>query len=149
MPQPLTLDALKLPSYTYVLWVHDRLLKEFGGLAGVTKEAQILSALQRPKQVLAYAEHDVDLYDLTAALCYGLAKNHGFVDGNKRTALSVSLSFFAFNYIQNYPEHNIRIDKLIFEYDDDDIVKVMEDLANDKIGEGTLADIMRTYLKFK
>ena len=54
------------------------------------------SALARPRQRWAY-EEDADLFDLAAAYAYGMAKNHPFVDGNKRTAFGVMAVFLALN----------------------------------------------------
>ncbi len=64
--------------------VHDEQLAEHGGAAGVRDNGLFESALARPRQLASYG--DPDLADLAAAYGYGLAKNHPFVDGNKRTA---------------------------------------------------------------
>lgn len=69
-----------------VMAIHDRQLAEYGGATGVRDEGLLESALARPLQLLAYAEPAPDLADLAAALAHGLARNHPFVDGNKRTA---------------------------------------------------------------
>jgi death-on-curing protein len=78
-----------------VLLLHDESLAEFGGMPGLLDEGLLDSALARPQQRLAYGTPD--LPELAAAYGFGLAKNHPFVDGNKRTAfLSVGL-FLALN----------------------------------------------------
>jgi len=64
--------------------VHDEQLAEHGGAAGVRDLGLFESALARPRQLASYG--DPDLADLAAAYGYGLAKNHPFIDGNKRTA---------------------------------------------------------------
>jgi death-on-curing protein len=69
-----------------VLAIHDRQIAEHGGSAGVRDEGLLESALARPQQVHSYGDPAPDLADLAAALIYGLARNHPFVDGNKRTA---------------------------------------------------------------
>lgn len=69
-----------------VLAVHDRQLAEHGGSAGVRDEGLLESALARSQQLHAYGDPVPDLADLAAALAFGLARNHPFVDGNKRTA---------------------------------------------------------------
>ena len=69
------------------LAVHRMLLAEHGGGRGVRDEALLESALTRPQQRFAYDEESTP-YDLAATLSYGLAKNHPFVDGNKRIALT-------------------------------------------------------------
>lgn len=70
--------------------LHDESLAEHGGAAGLRDEGLLESALARPRQRAAYG--DPDLADLAASYAHGLAKNHAFVDGNKRAAfLSVGL----------------------------------------------------------
>ena len=78
-----------------LLLLHDESLAEHGGLAGMRDEGLLDSALARPRNLLAHA--DPDFAALTAAYGFGLAKNHPFVDGNKRAAfLSIGL-FLAIN----------------------------------------------------
>jgi death-on-curing protein len=70
-----------------VLFLHDQALREYGGLHGLKDDALLQSALGRPVHKLAYAESGtLDLFDLAAAYAYGIASNHAFNDGNKRTA---------------------------------------------------------------
>jgi death-on-curing protein len=76
---------------------HDDSLMEFGGSFGIRDPGGIESALARPRNLLAYGEPD--LYDLAAAYTAGLCQNHGFVDGNKRTAF---LTGFVFLYENGY-----------------------------------------------
>lgn len=80
-----------------VLAIHDRQLAEHGGATGVRDEGLLESALARPQQLLAYGEPEPDLADLAAALAHGLARNHPFVDGNKRTAYVACLTFIVLN----------------------------------------------------
>ncbi len=80
-----------------VLAIHDRQLAEHGGAEGVRDAGLLESALARPQQMLAYAEPAPDLADLAAALAHSLARNHPFVDGNKRTAYVVCRTFLALN----------------------------------------------------
>ncbi|MEN0035516.1 MAG: type II toxin-antitoxin system death-on-curing family toxin [Cellvibrio sp.] len=68
------------------LAIHDRQLAEHGGGSGVRDEGLLDSALARPQQLYTYGEPPPDLADLAASLAFGLARNHPFVDGNKRTA---------------------------------------------------------------
>ena len=73
-------------SKVLALAIHDRQLTEHGGSSGVRGEGLLDSALARSQQLFAYGEPPPDLADLAASLAYGLARNHPFVDGNKRTA---------------------------------------------------------------
>jgi death-on-curing protein len=77
--------------------VHGRQLAEHGGSAGVRDEGLLASAMARPKQLFAYGGDEVTLPRLAAAYAYGIARNHPFVDGNKRTAFVVSLLFLRLN----------------------------------------------------
>ena len=79
-----------------VLAVHRMLLAEHGGLPGVRDHALLDSALARPRQKASYGESS-SIFDLAASYSYGLAKNHPFVDGNKRVALTIAAVFLELN----------------------------------------------------
>ncbi len=74
---------------------HDEQLAEHGGASGLRDRSMLESALARPLNLLAYGEPDIA--DLAASYAFGLARNHPFVDGNKRTALVVSETFLMLN----------------------------------------------------
>lgn len=76
--------------------VHQRQIAEHGGTQGVRDEGLLLSALARPQNLLAYGE-DVDISQLAASYAFGIAKNHPFLDGNKRTAYVVMRTFLLVN----------------------------------------------------
>ena len=78
-----------------VLALHERLLTEFGGMDGLRGEALLVSALARPRQLLAYGK--LDIFALAAAYAFGLARNHPFVDGNKRIGFTTSVLFLELN----------------------------------------------------
>jgi death-on-curing protein len=77
--------------------IHKRQIAEHGGSDGVRDEGLLLSALARPQNLLAYSEETPDIAQLAAALAYGIAKNHPFIDGNKRTALVIVRTFLLLN----------------------------------------------------
>ena len=79
-----------------VLTLHDRLLAFHGGASGVRDEGLLQSALARTRHLAAYGE-GVDLIDLATAYTAGIAKNHPFVDGNKRTGFVVGILFLELN----------------------------------------------------
>ncbi|TBU96581.1 type II toxin-antitoxin system death-on-curing family toxin [Stutzerimonas kirkiae] len=79
------------------LAIHERQLAEHGGANGVRDEGLLDSALARQQQLHAYGEPPPDLGDLAANLAYGVARNHPFVDGNKRTAAVVCEVFIELN----------------------------------------------------
>ena len=82
---------------TFALAIHERQLAEHGGSSGVRDETLLDSALARPQQLHAYGDPAPDLADLAASLAFGLARNHPFVDGNKRTAHVCYRVFLAIN----------------------------------------------------
>jgi len=79
-----------------VIAIHGRQIAEHGGSDGVRDEGLLLSALARPENLFAYGDNP-DLADLAASYAYGIAKNHPFIDGNKRTALVVARTFLKIN----------------------------------------------------
>ncbi len=78
-----------------VLAIHEQQIAEHGGSLGIRDLGMIESALGRPQNLLLY--NDPDIFDLAAAYGYGLAQNHGFIDGNKRTAYVVTRLFLILN----------------------------------------------------
>lgn len=79
-----------------LLMLHDESLSLHGGASGVRDEGLLDSALSRPVNLAAYGEPDAA--ELAASYAYGLAKNHAFVDGNKRAAfLAAGLFLFTNN----------------------------------------------------
>lgn len=84
--------------------VHDRLVRQHGGSFGVRDGGLIDSALARAENRRHYGGGS-DLFDLAAAYGYGLAKNHGYVDGNKRVALMAMYVFLGWNgWLLDAPE---------------------------------------------
>lgn len=82
-------------SHRAALTAHAEQIAEHGGGAGIRDMGLFESAMARPQQLEAYGEPDVAA--LAAAYAFGLARNHPFVDGNKRTANVVSLLFLLKN----------------------------------------------------
>ena len=78
--------------------MHERQIAEPGGDEGIRDAGLLESALQRPLNKFGYDEPD--LFDLAAAYAYGIARNHPFVDGNKRTALVACRTFLLLNGYQ-------------------------------------------------
>lgn len=78
-----------------VLAIHDEQISEHGGIRGVRDLGVIESALARPRNLVAHGNPDAAA--LAAAYAFGLCKNHGFLDGNKRTAYVVAETFLDLN----------------------------------------------------
>ncbi len=110
---------------------HHEQLAEHGGGEGVRDERLLESAMARPQNLLAYGDPDVAA--LAAAYAYGIARNHPFIDGNKRTAAVVSETFLALNgYALNAT--------------DAELVVAFLALATGDLPEEELADWFRLHL---
>ncbi|WP_414552904.1 type II toxin-antitoxin system death-on-curing family toxin [Anabaena sp. CCY 0017] len=106
--------------------MHEDQLAQHGGLSGVRDNNLFLASLDRPQNLLAYGEPTPTIFDLAAAYGYGLAKNHAFIDGNKRVAFVVMATFLELNgYSLNVPEA--------------EVVLIMERLANSEETQETLS----------
>ena len=117
-----------------VLAIHERQLAEHGGTGGVRDEALLESALARQQQLHAYGDPAPDLCDLAAALAYGLARNHPFLDGNKRTAHVAYRTFLALNGVE------------LIATDEEKYVSVMG-IAEGKLGERDFAAWLREHVR--
>jgi death-on-curing protein len=91
-----------LPSKSVVA-VHQILIAEHGGIAHIRDNNLLESALSRPRNLLAYGD-EVSCHDLAAAYAFGLARNHPFVDGNKRIAFTAIAMFLEINGYSFEPE---------------------------------------------
>lgn len=77
--------------------IHDRQLAEHGGISGVRDEGLLESALARAQNLLHYADTTPSLFYLAAAYGFGIARNHPFLDGKKRTAFVATYLFLKMN----------------------------------------------------
>ncbi len=119
------------PSLVYA--VHDMQLARHGGLIGLRDKNAVESALGRAQQLSSYGDPIPDVADLAAAYAYGLARNHGFSDGNKRTAWVIARVFLLDNgEFLNFTEI--------------DAIRLMQDVAAGMIGEPELAQWFRQRL---
>lgn len=112
-----------------VLAIHEEQLAQHGGGVGVRDEGLLDSALARQVNRSAY-DPDADCASLAAEYAFGLAKNHPFIDGNKRTAfvaMALSLVVNGFQLIAS----------------DEDALVTMLQLAAGEIGEEAFADWIR------
>ena len=114
-----------------ILAVHAAQIAEHGGIAGIRDEGLLDSALARPEHKAHYREDDPAA--LAAAYAYGIARNHPFLDGNKRTAL-VALELFLM-------KNGYRLTA-----SDEDAVVTFLRLAAGEIGEDELAAWIRAAM---
>ena len=112
--------------------IHDAQLAEHGGIAGLRDEGLLRSALVRPRNLLAYGDGP-DVSGMAAAYGFGLAQNHAFLDGNKRTAFVAMEAFLDLN-------------GYTLAADDRDCIATFERLAAGQIGEADLASWIRTRI---
>jgi death on curing protein len=113
-----------------VLAIHDEQLAEHGGMKGLRDKSLLLSALARPQNLAAYGTPDIA--DLVASYAVGIARNHAFIDGNKRTALVVAPGVFL-------PLNGFRLTA-----SDGETVRVMLTVADGTMAEQELALWFRT-----
>jgi death-on-curing protein len=123
-------------SRALALAIHERQLAEHGGSAGVRDAALLDSALARPQQLHAYGDPPPDLAALAASLAYGLARNHPFVDGNKRTAHVCYRVFLALNDAE-------------LEASQEEKYVQMLSLAEGSLSEAEFADWLRPRLRLQ
>ena len=119
------------PALVYA--VHDMQLARHGGVAGLRDKNAVESALGRAQQLCAYGEPVPDVAALAAAYAYGLARNHGFSDGNKRTAWVIARVFLADN------EERLEFTQI-------DAIHVMQEVAAGTLSEQQLAQWFRLRL---
>lgn len=113
------------------LAIHDRQLAEHGGGAGLRDRGMLESALGRPVNQWHYGEDD--LAALAAAYAFGIARNHPFVDGNKRTAWVLARLFVALN-------------DRVLTFDHEAAIHAVLALAAGELSEDELADWFRIRL---
>ncbi len=111
---------------------HAEQLAEHGGGEGVRDMRLLESAMARPQNLASYG--DPDIAELAAAYAFGIARNHPFVDGNKRTAAVVSETFLALNGRS-------------LAASDAELVVAFLALAAGELSEEEMADWFRTHLQ--
>ena len=110
--------------------IHYRQLAEHGGSEGLRDEGLLSSALARPQNLLAYSKPVPDLAALAGAYAFGIARDHPFVDGNKRTALVAMRTFLLLNEVD-------------LKASQDEKYLTILSLAQGKLTEAELADWIR------
>ena len=114
--------------------IHRRQLAEHGGRDGIRDPGLLSSAMARPQNLLAYSKEPPDLAALAAAYAYGIARQHPFVDGNKRTAWVVARLFLPLN------GHDLKASQ-------EEKYRTMMVLAAGSLSEAQFADWIRAHLR--
>ena len=122
-PRWLTIDE--------VIALHEKQLARFGGPAGVANQGMLESALDRPRNKWEYEGADLPL--LAAAYAYGIARNHPFIDGNKRAAFVAMMLF-------------LRLNGVLFRPSQEEATRIMLDLAAGLVSEESFARWIRDRL---
>jgi death-on-curing protein len=118
-----------------ILAAHDEQLAEHGGLGGIRDEGLLSSALARPEHLASYGPaQSLDAAALAASYAFGIARNHPFADGNKRTAF-VALEVF------------LNLNGYALEASDEECVLTILDLASGQLDETALAQWIRDHLQ--
>jgi death-on-curing protein len=113
--------------------IHHAQIREHGGSPGVRDDALIDSSLARPRNKFSHAAN-ADWATLAAAYAFALAKNHGFVDGNKRVAFMAAYAFLGINGYD-------------LDADEVDVVATMEGVASSRVTEAALAKWFRGRIR--
>ncbi|PJZ24884.1 type II toxin-antitoxin system death-on-curing family toxin [Leptospira hartskeerlii] len=109
--------------------IHLDQVKQHGGSQGIRDQGLLESALDRPKNKWAY-DSSSNIFDLAASLCIGIAKNHPFIDGNKRVAYMAMYVFLGLN-------------RYSIEVSEEEVVSIML-----RVAEGSIDEInLSTWLK--
>ncbi len=109
---------------------HEKIIEKTGGSHGMRDQGLLQSALARPQNLYSYEEQD-DIFELDASYTEGIAQNHAFVDGNKRTALAVAGLFLEKN------GYELEVQK---EYEQKNLI---EDIAKGNIFREDVAEFYR------
>lgn len=117
-------------SLSVVLEIHKRQLQEFGGAEGIRNQAGLESAVESPKATFDGQDLYSTVFDKAAAYAYHIAESQSFVDGNKRVALDVALTFLTINGFEIQDEQMELYDAMI-------------SIAEKKMTKGQLADLFR------
>ena len=126
MSEPIWLSRILLNQ------MHAELIREHGGSPGIRDANLIESALARPRNKWSYGEEDIA--ELAAAYGYGLTKNHGYVDGNKRIAF---MAMFVFLYQNGF----------FLDSPNSEVISVMLDVAAGNLSEDTLSKWIQSRIR--
>lgn len=124
---------MKRLSKAQILQMHNLLIAETGGTGGLRDEGLLDSAVNAPFQTFLGNDLYPTIYQKGVRLCYGLIKNHPFIDGNKRIAAMCFLMFF-------------RMNNIWFRYDCDDLCDLILKIAADRADDSDLLKWVYAHL---
>ena len=117
-----------------ILFLHEDLIKEFGGLNGVRDENLLESAISAPFQGFDKKDFYPSVPEKAARLGYGIIKNHPFVDGNKRVGTHSMIVF-------------LKLNNFNLEYDDAELIDIISRVADSSASYEELLGWLKGHLK--
>ena len=118
-----------------ILFLHGELIKKFGGLSGLRDEKLLDSAISAPFQTFDGQDLYPNLFEKAAQLCYGLIKNHPFIDGNKRIGTHAMLIF-------------LKANNFSVECDDKNLIDLIFGIADGTLTKNDLLNWLAEHAKF-
>lgn len=148
------MDPILLPIHESIVGLHDVVLDISGGKPGIRDNNLILGAVDRPKTYLSYADN-CTLHTVCAVLLDSVARNHAFVEGNKRTGLMTIIYtyringyYLSFNLFMNKEYEELALDVVLKKLSIDEIAGRLQRLADKykKAGIDKIAEQLRSSL---
>lgn len=124
---------MKILSEQQILLLHKQLIMKFGGSGAIRDHSLLTSAVNAPFQTFNGTELYPTLLEKAARLCFGIVKNHPFVDGNKRTGTHAMLVFLALNKIE-------------LDYKDMELIELIMSVARGSSNDTDILDWLRTHI---
>jgi death-on-curing protein len=117
-----------------VLVAHEEQINLFGGASGIRDLNLLLSAMGNAEATFGGVFLHETIFEMAAAYLHGICRNHPFVDGNKRTALSAALTFLDTNHIEVHADEN-------------DLINIVMSVAEGKISKAAVAVFLEDHSK--
>ena len=118
-----------------ILLLHKNLIQKFGGVAGIRDKNLFDSAVETPFQTFDGSDLYPNLFEKAAQLCYGLIKNHPFIDGNKRIGTHAMLTF-------------LKANNFSVECDDKNLIDLIFGIADGTLTKNDLLNWLAEHAKF-
>ncbi len=124
---------MKILSKRQIITLHSALINNYGGIDGLRSEELLDSSVNNPFQSFGGEELYPSLIEKAARLCYGLIKNHPFIDGNKRIGTHAMLVFLAVNDI-------------FLSYEDNELIQIILNVASGNKNCSDLLNWIREHI---
>lgn len=124
---------MKILSKRQIIMLHSTLIFEFGGIDGIREEALLESAIYAPFQTFDAQDLYPTILAKAATLCFGLIRNHPFIDGNKRIATHSMLVF-------------LDINKISIAYEEQELIFIILSISSGKLNYVHLLEWLRNHI---